>query len=63
ETKIPLDRTAVTADKYGNTGAASIPIALDEAISQKRICPGLGQEMILFGAASGFSIGHVRLRM
>jgi acyl-CoA:acyl-CoA alkyltransferase len=63
ETQIPYDRTAMTADRYGNTGAASIPIAMHEAIGQKRISPGSGQEVLLFGAASGFSVGHVRLRM
>ena len=63
ETRIPMARTAVTADRYGNTGATSIPIALDEAISQGQISHGSGQEIILFGAASGFAIGHVRVRM
>lgn len=62
-TQMPFDRTAVTADRYGNTGAASIPIALHEAINDGQIVPGSGQEVGLFGAASGFSIGHVRLRM
>jgi acyl-CoA:acyl-CoA alkyltransferase len=63
ETKIPMERTAVTADRYGNTAAASIPIAMGEAIGAGRIAYGSGQEIILFGAASGFSIGHVRVRM
>ena len=63
ETKVPLERTAVTADRYGNTGAASIPIAMDEAVRAGQIAFGAGQEVVLFGAASGFSIGHVRLRM
>ena len=63
EARIPMARAAVTADKYGNTGATSIPIALDEAISQGQISHGSGQEIVLFGAASGFAIGHVRVRM
>jgi 3-oxoacyl-[acyl-carrier-protein] synthase III len=44
-------------------GPASIPIAMDAAIHHQRIALGSGQEMILFGAASGFSIGHVCLRV
>ncbi len=60
---MPFDRIAVTADRYGNTAAASIPIALDEALTRKAIVPGSGQEVLLFGAASGFSIGHARVRL
>lgn len=63
ETGMPLERTAITAQKYGNTGAMFIPIAFDEAIQQNRISLGSGEEVFLFGAASGFSIGHVRVRL
>ncbi len=62
-TRMPYERIAITADRYGNTAAASIPIAMDEAIRCKSIVPGSGQEVLLFGAASGFSIGHVRIRI
>jgi len=37
---IPMDRVFVNIDKYGNTSAASIPIALDEAIREGRIRDG-----------------------
>ena len=33
---IPLERTFVNVDRYGNTSAASIPIALCEAVEQDR---------------------------
>ena len=33
----PLEKVFVNIQKYGNTSAASIPIALDEAIKNKRI--------------------------
>lgn len=34
---IPMDKFFINLDKYGNTSAASIPIALDEAVRQGRI--------------------------
>ena len=35
--KLPMSRVAVNLDKYGNTSAASIPIALDEVVRENRI--------------------------
>ena len=37
---IPADRIFINIDKYGNTSAASIPIALHEAWGEGRIAPG-----------------------
>ena len=30
--KVPMDKVIVNLERYGNTSAASIPIALDEAV-------------------------------
>ena len=38
--KLPMDKVVVNLDKYGNTSAASIPIALDEALASGRIKDG-----------------------
>lgn len=38
--KLPMERVFVNLDKYGNTSAASIPIALDEAVRGGRIRNG-----------------------
>jgi 3-oxoacyl-[acyl-carrier-protein] synthase-3 len=38
--KIPMRRVLVNIDKYGNTSAASIPIALDEAVASGEIKNG-----------------------
>ncbi len=62
-TRMPLDKTVVTAHRYGNTGATSIPIALNDAVESGKLRLGSGDEIVFFGAASGFSIGHVRLRI
>lgn len=38
--QLPMDRCMVNLDRYGNTSAASVPIALDEAVRTKRIQRG-----------------------
>ena len=35
--KLPMEKVAVNLDKYGNTSSASIPIALDEVVRDKRL--------------------------
>jgi len=47
---IPMDKVLVNLDRYGNTSAASIPIALDEAASTGRIKEG---DYILLEAFGG----------
>jgi 3-oxoacyl-[acyl-carrier-protein] synthase-3 len=48
--KIPMERVIVNLEKYGNTSAASIPIALDEAVTSGRISEG---DYILLEAFGG----------
>ncbi|MBE9528363.1 MAG: ketoacyl-ACP synthase III [Proteobacteria bacterium] len=48
--KLPKERLFMNLDKYGNTSAGSIPIALDEAYRQGRIKRG---DIILFVAFGG----------
>jgi 3-oxoacyl-[acyl-carrier-protein] synthase-3 len=38
--EIPMDKVIVTVHKYGNTSAASIPTALDEAVRSGKIRRG-----------------------
>lgn len=52
---IPMERVMVNLEKYGNTSAASIPVALDEAKRQGRIKPGNIVLLNAFGA--GFAWG------
>lgn len=58
---IPMERVYVNLDKYGNTSAASIPIALTEALTEGRIKKGDCVLMVAFGA--GFTWGGVLLRI
>jgi 3-oxoacyl-[acyl-carrier-protein] synthase-3 len=55
-----MDRVVCTVDRHGNTSAASIPLALDEAVRDGRIKPG--QNVLLEGVGGGFTWGAVLLR-
>ena len=48
--EIPIERFFLNLDKYGNTSAASIPIALDEAARAGRLKPGDTVLLVAFGA-------------
>lgn len=48
--KLPMDKMMVNVDKYGNTSAASIPIALAEALAAGRIKKGDNVILVGFGA-------------
>jgi 3-oxoacyl-[acyl-carrier-protein] synthase III len=61
ELGIPMDRVAVNIDRYGNTLAASIPIALDEALSDGRA--RRGDHVMLVGFGAGLSWGGNLLRL
>ena len=58
---IPMDKVYVNVDRYGNTSSASIPIALDEAIEQKRVGPGSTVLLAAFGAGFTWASMVVRL--
>lgn len=47
---ITLDRFIINIDRYGNTSAASIPVALSEALHSGHIQPGQRLLLIAFGA-------------
>jgi 3-oxoacyl-[acyl-carrier-protein] synthase-3 len=58
---IPMDKVCVNLDKYGNTSAASIPIAFAEALEQGRIKSGDYVLMVAFGA--GFTWAGVLVKI
>ena len=55
-----LDQVVVTVDKHANTSAASIPLALNEAVKDGRIKSD--QVILLEAFGSGFTWGSVLLR-
>jgi len=57
---MPLEQVVLTLSKHGNTSAASVPIALDEAIRDGRI--QRGQMLLLEAFGAGFSWGSALVR-
>jgi hypothetical protein len=56
---LPMERMFVNLDKYGNTSAASVPIALAEAVNEGRVAVGDRIVIVAFGA--GFTSGAVTI--
>lgn len=57
---LPMDQVVLTIDRHGNTSAASIPLAFDEAVRDGRI---KRNEMVLMEAfGGGFTWGSVLLK-
>lgn len=58
--EIPIDKFFCNLDRHGNTSAASIPIALDEAVSKQIFKKGDLAVMVAFGAGLTWSSTLVR---
>jgi 3-oxoacyl-[acyl-carrier-protein] synthase-3 len=58
--ELPMERFFVNVDRYGNTSAASIPIALDEARRAGRIKPGDVTLLVAFGAGLTYASALLR---
>ena len=57
-----LEKIHIVADVLGNTASTSIPLVLSALLDDGSLAYGSGQEALLYGAASGFGIGHLRIR-
>ena len=57
---LPQERLVVSVDHHANTSAASIPMALDEAVRSGRVKPG--HTVLLVGVGGGFTWGSVLIR-
>ncbi|MEN3355471.1 MAG: 3-oxoacyl-[acyl-carrier-protein] synthase, partial [Betaproteobacteria bacterium] len=57
---LSMERVIATVDRHANTSAASVPLALDEAVRDGRIRSG--QHVLLEGVGGGFTWGAVLLR-
>jgi 3-oxoacyl-[acyl-carrier-protein] synthase-3 len=58
--KVPMDKVFSNIDRLGNTAAASIPIALEEAVSQGKIKHGSNVFFVGFGAGLTWAVGLMR---
>jgi len=57
----PRDRVVVTVDRHANTSAASVPLALAEAVGDGRVRPG--QLVLLEAMGGGFTWGSALVRL
>jgi 3-oxoacyl-[acyl-carrier-protein] synthase III len=57
---LSMEKVVVTVDRHANTSAASIPLALDEAVRDGRI--RAGQHVLLEAVGGGFTWGSVLIR-
>jgi 3-oxoacyl-[acyl-carrier-protein] synthase-3 len=58
---LPLDRTHTVMEKWGYTGSACIPMALDDALEQRLIPKG--SLLVLVGSGVGYNQAAVALRL
>lgn len=57
---MPMDQVVITLDRHGNTSAATVPTALDEAVRDGRI--KRGQTLLLEAFGGGFTWGSVLVK-
>lgn len=57
---LPMERVVVTVDRHGNTSAASVPLALNQAVRDGRIQPG--DVLMLEAFGGGFTWGSALIR-
>lgn len=58
--KLPMSKTHITADRYGNTADASLPITLCEAVEKGKI--KRGDLVVISGVGAGFIFGATTMR-
>lgn len=58
--KLPMEKVIVTVDRHGNTSAASVPLALDEAVRSNRIKKG--DRVLLEAFGGGLTWGAALVR-
>jgi len=59
--KLPVDKLIVTVERHGNTSAASIPLALDDAVRSGKVKKG--DTVMLEGVGGGFTWGAALVEM
>jgi 3-oxoacyl-[acyl-carrier-protein] synthase-3 len=57
---LPMEKVFVNVDRYGNMSSATIPVAMDEAIEEGRLHPGMNVLLVAFGA--GLTWGAMAVR-
>ena len=57
---IPMERVFVNVNRFGNMSSATVPVAMDEAVEQEQLRPGMNVLTVAFGA--GFTWGAMVMR-
>ena len=57
---LPMEKVFVNVHRYGNMSSATIPVAMDEAIEEGRLQPGMKLLLVAFGA--GLTWGAMAVR-
>jgi 3-oxoacyl-[acyl-carrier-protein] synthase-3 len=57
---LPQDKVVINIERYGNTTAATIPLALDTAVTDGRL--KRGDRLLLASVGAGFTVGAVLVR-
>ena len=57
---LPPEKVFVNLERYGNTSGGSIPLALDEAVAQGRLAPGMLVMTVGFGGGLAWGANLVR---
>jgi 3-oxoacyl-[acyl-carrier-protein] synthase-3 len=58
--ELPREKVWVNLDRYGNTSAASVPIALAEAAESGALTEGMNIVLVAFGAGLAWAAGVIR---
>jgi 3-oxoacyl-[acyl-carrier-protein] synthase III len=61
ELGLPMEKTHMIMERWGYTGAACIPMALDDALQQKKIRPG--DLVVMIGSGVGYNQAAAAFRM
>ena len=57
---LPDDKVVINLERFGNTTGATIPLALADAVAEKRLKKG--NLVMLTSVGAGFTVGAVLLR-
>ena len=57
---LPADKVVINIDRFGNTTAATIPLALNDAVNDGRVKKG--DRLLLASVGAGFTVGAVLMR-
>jgi 3-oxoacyl-[acyl-carrier-protein] synthase-3 len=57
---VPPEKVIINIEKYGNTTAATIPLALDDAVAQRLL--KRGDLVLMVSVGAGFTVGALLLR-